>query len=98
MLKTATLLLQICHIVTLSCLFLTPAGARGGPIVQTFQSAGRRIVYEIFDNATPDAPLLILLPGTSGPAGEFYRSQAAMSFPAPLFRCSFISPPYGSEL
>jgi dienelactone hydrolase len=70
-------MLQICRIVTLSCLFLTPAGAHGGSIVQTFQSAGRTIVYEIFDNATPDAPLLILLPGTSGPAAEFYRSQAA---------------------
>ncbi len=45
--------------------------------VQAFRSGGREVHYEVFPSGKVDDPLLIVLPGTSGPQAPLYRSQAA---------------------
>jgi dienelactone hydrolase len=45
--------------------------------ISHFQSGGRTIAYEVLSETShPGTPLLILLPGTSGPEAPLYRSQA----------------------
>ena len=43
---------------------------------EAFVSGGHPVHYEVFRSAGADDPLLILLPGSSGP-GPFYRAEAA---------------------
>lgn len=43
---------------------------------QSFQSNGRTVGYELFASGTSDAPVVILLSGTSGPEMPFYRGEA----------------------
>jgi len=64
------------RLVTLLCLLFAHSIALAGTHQAKFQSAGHSIPYEIFENKSPTAPILILLPGTSGPEAPFYRSQA----------------------
>ncbi len=42
---------------------------------QHYQSGGRAVAYDVFD-AGAAAPLVILLPGTSGPETPYYRDRA----------------------
>ena len=68
---------SIGRVLTIACLALIFTIAHAETIVHTFQSAGRPIVYEVFNNVSDAAPLLILLPGASGPDAESYRLQAS---------------------
>ncbi len=51
-------------------------GVKASPKRQTIQSSGHSVTYEVFENSTPNASLLIFLHGSSGPEPEFYQSQA----------------------
>ena len=63
-------------LIVMVVLLLVGARCEAGVLRQTFQSSGRKVQYEVFESASPDAPLLILLHGASGPETAFYRSQA----------------------
>ncbi len=65
------------RLTVLICLlfFAIPSFAEK-PRSAKFQLGSRSITYEIFATAQPATPLLILLPGTSGPEASLYRSQA----------------------
>jgi len=63
--------------LAIAFLLLFCARSHASPKLQTFESSGRTIHYEMFEGAAPNAPLLILLHGASGPGSEFYRSQAS---------------------
>ena len=68
-------MLHLLSVVAFLGLSLSPAL----PAVRTeqFPSGGRGVHYEVFPSDRAEAPVLILLPGTSGPEAPFYRSQAA---------------------
>ncbi len=64
-----------------ACL-LAKAAAASKTSLESFQSGGRKVLYEVFGSAaTADAgatgPLIILLSGDSGPDTPFSRGQAA---------------------
>ena len=67
----------LCRVLAVAFMLVVCARSHAGPKLETFQSAGRSVHYEIFDDAATDVPLLILLHGVSEPGAEFYRSQAS---------------------
>lgn len=46
------------------------------PRIASISSSGQPVHYEIYDTANALSPLLVLLPGTSGPEAPLYQSQA----------------------
>jgi dienelactone hydrolase len=62
--------------IILALILCFSGGAEASSKRQTIQSSGRSVTYEIFENSTPNVPLLVFLHGSSGPDSEFYRAQA----------------------
>ncbi len=64
------------QLILTTCLLAASSAGYCSTHTAKFQSSGRTIAYEVFDATQADAPLLILLHGSSGPESSFYRSQA----------------------